>query len=112
MHIGLPLYAVGFYCGNVAIYDVRNPKDPMPVAKTSVSTGKHNDPVWKVQWIDSNSDHGESLVSISTDGRVTQWFLKKVGNENITMCRYLFSLMNYVVYIGSCYDLMPRSLST
>ena len=94
--LGLPLCAVGFYCGNVAIYDVRNPKDPMPVAKTSVSTGKHNDPVWKVQWIDSNSDHGESLVSISTDGRVTQWFLKKVRKLNIRMPICTFSVVEYM----------------
>ena len=88
--IGMLLDAVGFYCGNVAIYDVRNPKDPIPVVKSGVSTGKHNDPVWKVQWIDSNSDHGESLVSISTDGRVTQWFLKKVGKIKIMMYVHIF----------------------
>ncbi|KAJ7286635.1 hypothetical protein O6H91_Y326200 [Diphasiastrum complanatum] len=72
------LLAVGFYNGNVAVYDARNMKELEPVMQTSVSSGKHNDPVWKLEWIDSASDHGESIVSISTDGRVTQWSLKKV----------------------------------
>lgn len=56
---------------------MRIPKDPVPMVQSGHSTGKHNDPVWKVQWIDCNTEHGESLVSISTDGKVTQWFLKK-----------------------------------
>lgn len=70
--------AVGFYCGNVAIYDVRNPRDLEPMVKSSFATGKHADPVWKVQWVDHDAEHGETLVSISTDGRVSQWSMKKV----------------------------------
>ncbi|KAL3678259.1 hypothetical protein R1sor_021215 [Riccia sorocarpa] len=71
------LLAVGFYNGILAIYDTRNPKDASPIVQSGMNSGRHGDPVWKVQWIDSNSEHGESLVSISTDGRVSQWFLKK-----------------------------------
>lgn len=71
------LLAVGFYCGNVAIYDVRNPRDLEPMVKSSFATGKHADPVWKVQWVDHDAEHGETLVSISTDGRVSQWSMKK-----------------------------------
>ena len=70
--------AVGFYNGNVAIYDVRNPRDLEPMVKSSFATGKHADPVWKVQWVDHAAEHGEGLVSISTDGRVSQWSIKKV----------------------------------
>jgi len=70
--------AVGFYSGNVAIYDVRNPRDLEPMVKSSFATGKHSDPVWKVQWVDHAAENGESLVSISTDGRVSQWSIKKV----------------------------------
>lgn len=72
------LLAVGFYNGNVAIYDVRNPRDTEPMVKSSFATGKHADPVWKVQWVDHTAEHGEALVSISTDGRVSQWSIKKV----------------------------------
>nr|XP_024398603.1 WD repeat-containing protein 78-like isoform X2 [Physcomitrium patens]PNR38334.1 hypothetical protein PHYPA_021445 [Physcomitrium patens] len=71
------LLAVGFYNGNVAIYDVRNPRDTEPMVKSSFATGKHADPVWKVQWVDHTAEHGEALVSISTDGRVSQWSIKK-----------------------------------
>ncbi|CAM6095149.1 unnamed protein product [Calypogeia fissa] len=71
------LLAVGFYNGILAIYDSRNPKDMQPVVQSGMNTGRHEDPIWKVEWIDSSSEHGESLVSISTDGRVSQWFLKK-----------------------------------
>ncbi|KAG0575392.1 hypothetical protein KC19_5G000900 [Ceratodon purpureus] len=71
------LLAVGFYSGNVAIYDVRNPRDLEPMVKSSFATGKHADPVWKVQWVDHATEHGEGLVSISTDGRVSQWSIKK-----------------------------------
>ncbi|KAG6542365.1 hypothetical protein Mapa_016194 [Marchantia paleacea] len=67
----------GFYNGILAIYDTRNPKDASPVVQSGMNSGRHGDPIWKIQWIDSTSEHGESLVSISTDGRVSQWFLKK-----------------------------------
>ncbi|CAM6013417.1 unnamed protein product [Sphagnum balticum] len=70
------LLAAGFYSGNVAIYDIRNPKEG-PVIQSGFETGKHNDPIWKVQWVDHSSEHGESLVSVSTDGRVSQWSIKK-----------------------------------
>ena len=50
----------------------------MPIVKSTVATGKHSDPVWKVQWVDHSHEHGESLISISTDGRVSQWSIKKV----------------------------------
>lgn len=62
----------------MAIYDVRNPRDTEPMVKSSFATGKHADPVWKVQWVDHTAEHGEALVSISTDGRVSQWSIKKV----------------------------------
>jgi hypothetical protein len=32
--------------------------------------------VWKLQWVE-RGEVGESLISISTDGRVTQWSIKK-----------------------------------
>lgn len=39
------------------------------------------DAVWEVQWVGkgsgSNAEKGEDLVSISSDGRVVQWSIKK-----------------------------------
>ncbi|KAK3288194.1 hypothetical protein CYMTET_4329 [Cymbomonas tetramitiformis] len=70
------LLAVGFYDGMVAIYDVRAPTDK-PILETGHTSGKHSDPVWKLQWVERGSERGEVLISISTDGRVTQWSIKK-----------------------------------
>jgi WD40 repeat protein len=72
------MLAVGLYNGSVAIFDARK-DDEQPVVESGMSGtgGKHLDAVWQVQWVDKGSERGESLVSISTDGRVTEWSLKK-----------------------------------
>jgi len=36
----------------------------------------HTDTVWEVKWMDKG-DKGESLVSISTDGFVKEWNIRK-----------------------------------
>ncbi len=46
---------------------------------SSARTGKHSDPVWKLKWVDRGLEQEELLVSISTDGRVTQWSTAKVS---------------------------------
>ena len=38
---------------------------------------KHMDPVWQVKWVNKGAERGEALVSISTDGRVVEWGMKK-----------------------------------
>lgn len=99
---------------------MRYPQDPMPVVQSGLSTGKHNDPVWKVQWIDSNSEHGESLVSISTDGNVTQWLLKKeLEYVNLMTLKRVASsskgapLQPFISRraAGMCFDFSPRDPS-
>ncbi|KAJ1532457.1 WD repeat-containing protein 78, partial [Nowakowskiella sp. JEL0078] len=46
-------------------------------------SGKHRDPVWELKWIErervigDEQSRGENLVSVSTDGRVTQWTIRK-----------------------------------
>lgn len=70
------LLAVGLYDGNVAIYDVRS-EDNEPILQSGNNTEKHHDPVWQVSWIDKGMERGECLVSISTDGRVKEWRIKK-----------------------------------
>ncbi|TPX30656.1 hypothetical protein SeMB42_g07886 [Synchytrium endobioticum] len=78
------LLAAGYMDGRLAVYDVRI-KDPMHgmVLDSSDVPGKHRDPVWELKWIereravgDGNS-RGEVLVSVSTDGRVVQWLIRK-----------------------------------
>ncbi|ETO84396.1 hypothetical protein F444_01672 [Phytophthora nicotianae P1976] len=92
------LLAVGFADGVVSIYDTRKDDSisstsssnatslgetatptvkhvPVPVATSSGLSGKHLDAVWQVKWV----AHGgsESVVSVSADGRVVEWSLKK-----------------------------------
>lgn len=81
------LLAVGLHDGTVAIYDVRRDDNGVllaPVVDSENCAGKHMDPVWQVQWVDKGIERGESLVSISTDGRVVEWSMKK-GLEETTL---------------------------
>ena len=78
------LLAVGLYDGTVSVYDVREPvRKPLFTSGNGVP-GKHRDPVWSVQWVKRGADRDEALVSISSDGRITQWNLKK-GLEHIDL---------------------------
>lgn len=84
------LLSVGLYDGTVAIYNVRRTenetvldslKDMRTVDEDHESSGKHTGPVWQLRWIEKERGSGEErmevLVSISTDGRVTQWSIRK-----------------------------------
>lgn len=82
LHTSFVPLAVGFYDGAVAIYDVRGAATAEPLYAAVHGAGKHTEPVWKLKWVDRGQDRGEQLVSISTDGRVTQWALKKVGGRS------------------------------
>jgi dynein intermediate chain 4, axonemal len=33
--------------------------------------------VWQVKWVDKGTERGECLVSVSTDGRIAEWSMKK-----------------------------------
>ncbi|CAI2733428.1 unnamed protein product [Schistosoma spindalis] len=74
------LLAVGMFNGVVFIYDVRK-NDPLPVIDTTHASGRHLGPVRKLQWIFKESGLAENLqevlVTVSNDGRVTQWFIRK-----------------------------------
>ena len=43
--------------------------------------GKHTSAVWQLRWVEkeqgADDEHSEVLVSVSTDGRVTQWAIRK-----------------------------------
>lgn len=70
------LFGVGFYNGTVAVYDVRIGTNE-PIMESGHSSGQHSDPVWQLQWVKQSSNQSENLVSISTDGRVTNWSIRK-----------------------------------
>ncbi|GFN91326.1 cytoplasmic dynein 1 intermediate chain [Plakobranchus ocellatus] len=74
------LLAVGFYDGGIAVYNVRKSVDE-PVLDNFTTAGKNLAPVWQLRWIEkergSGDERTEVLISISTDGRVTQWSIRK-----------------------------------
>ncbi|XP_055978177.1 dynein axonemal intermediate chain 4 [Sorex fumeus] len=80
--IGSPnLLAVGHYNGNISIYNVQN-NNSAPVLDSSESPQKHWGPVWQLQWIEQDrgttgDDKREILVSISADGRISKWVIRK-----------------------------------
>jgi len=69
------LLAAGMYDGTVCVYDIGR-RDKKPFLESGYLQ-KHTGPVWELRWVDQNSDRGEKLVSISSDGRITQWTMKK-----------------------------------
>ncbi|XP_057356285.1 dynein axonemal intermediate chain 4 isoform X3 [Manis pentadactyla] len=80
--IGAPnLLAVGYHNGTIAIYNVQNNSN-VPVLDNSESPKKHLGPVWQLQWIEQDrgttgDDKREILVSISADGRISKWVIRK-----------------------------------
>jgi WD40 repeat protein len=72
------LIAGGTHNGIVAIWDIRKQgNQPILANNDQNSKGKHSDCVWEVQWVGKGQKGGESLVSISSDGRVVEWSMKK-----------------------------------
>jgi len=69
------IIAVGDSHGNIAIYNVRG-TDTKPVAESKDLDGKHTDIIWELQWVEKK-DKGEFLISISGDGRIIEWSMKK-----------------------------------
>ena len=82
------LLAVGLHDGTVSVYDARVPTSSPFLQSGGGVPGKHSDPVWQVRWVigGGDSSSGSSLVSISTDGRVTQWKIQK-GLEFVDLMR-------------------------
>ena len=77
------LLAVGLFNGNILVFDVRN-NNTTSLISTSDSENKHLSPVWHLKWTEkeranSNGEEEEMevLMSVSTDGRVTQWMIRK-----------------------------------
>ncbi|CAF0935037.1 unnamed protein product [Adineta ricciae] len=79
------LLAVGLFDGTVNVYNVQNNIDKA-LLDTEEVPGKHTAPVWQLYWLgvekSRDDDTGEVLMSVSTDGRVTQWLLRKGFESN------------------------------
>lgn len=70
----------------------------------SETENKHLSSIWQLKWTDrdrtnSGSDEGEMevLMSISTDGRVTQWMIRK-GFESMGTCKIKFEHLQVKSY--------------
>ncbi|NXD84116.1 DNAI1 protein, partial [Halcyon senegalensis] len=70
------LMAVGFYDGNVAIYNLKKATS-QPSYKSSAKMGKHTEPVWQVKWQKDDLDNNLNFFSVSSDGRIVSWTLIK-----------------------------------
>jgi WD40 repeat protein len=73
-----PYYIVcGDYSGEIMIYDLRSQSNK-PLADSTELKDKHNDIVWECKWVyKPNDPNNEMIISISSDGKVKEWFLKK-----------------------------------
>ncbi|KNC50560.1 WD repeat domain 78 [Thecamonas trahens ATCC 50062] len=70
------LLAVGLFSGAIAVYDLQTSCDE-PIFSSGHIREMHRDPVWQLQWVDLGMEKGERLVSVSTDGTVKEWSIKK-----------------------------------
>ena len=75
------LLAVGLHSGDVCVYNVKREGSDwhIPLESSSgMSVGQgHTEAVWQLKWVPKGNERIESLVSISSDGRVLQWNIKK-----------------------------------
>ena len=72
-----PYYIVcADYTGEIMVFDLRLNTD-IPIADSKEVKDKHTDIVWEVKWIERSNDKNEMIVSISSDGKVKEWLLKK-----------------------------------
>ncbi|XP_066566793.1 dynein axonemal intermediate chain 1 [Amia ocellicauda] len=70
------LVVVGFYDGNVAVYNLIE-KHEQPAFKSHSKSGRHTDPVWQVKWQKVDLEERHTFFSVSADGRVVSWTLVK-----------------------------------
>mmetsp|Transcript_17419 Transcript_17419/g.31401 ORF Transcript_17419/g.31401 Transcript_17419/m.31401 type:complete len:668 (+) Transcript_17419:74-2077(+) len=89
------LLAVGLYDGTVLVYDVRA-RTKKPIYASTVRTNKHTDPVWEVRWNADESSGTLNFFSISSDGRVSNWFLmkNKLESEEVMELKLISSTAN------------------
>mmetsp|Transcript_62157 Transcript_62157/g.182244 ORF Transcript_62157/g.182244 Transcript_62157/m.182244 type:complete len:851 (+) Transcript_62157:117-2669(+) len=85
------MVSAGFHDGSVMIWDLRRPSDT-PILKSGCSTSvnndqKHTDTVWETRWVDQGPDKQppELLVTVSSDGNVNQWSMKKGLEQQLLM---------------------------
>jgi dynein intermediate chain 1 len=81
---------VGFYNGDVAVFNLSNGSTGPEFRNNVASGGKHTDPVWQVKWQPNNLDGLMNFCSVSGDGNINNWVLVK----NELMCTNVVGLKN------------------
>lgn len=73
------ILGVGLLNGDVNIYDVKREGASwsQPIETSAKMENGHSDPVWQLHWVVKGTERLETLVSISTDGSVLEWNIKK-----------------------------------
>eukprot|EP01035_Chromulina_nebulosa_P017614 gene17614-23189_t len=108
------ILAVGFINGDVYIYDTKRDNDnewgkPL-YSSTNIHGGGHTDPVWQVKWVTKGIERIESLMSISTDGLIIEWNLKK-GNPSASIVEESNGWISRSAS-GFCFDFLPNDISS
>ncbi|XP_065601855.1 dynein axonemal intermediate chain 4 [Cyrtonyx montezumae] len=75
------LLAVGMYNGTITVYNVQSP-DSTTLFHSGECSSRHTGPVWQLKWVEwdrgtTEADKRERLISISADGRITQWLIQE-----------------------------------
>ena len=70
------LVACGDSHGNISIFNVRDTESNAPFASSKDIPNKHTDIIWEIQWV-QRENKAEALISISGDGRIVEWSMKK-----------------------------------
>lgn len=70
------LVAAGDSHGNISIFNVRDTENNLPFASSKDIPNKHTDIIWEIQWV-QRENKAEALISISGDGRIVEWSMKK-----------------------------------
>jgi len=79
------MVAAGTHDGSVMIWDLRRPTDAPMFPSGNDLVKKHTDIVWETRWVDRGPEKLEQLVSVSSDGNVFQWSMKKGLEQNCLM---------------------------
>lgn len=87
----------GSYNGLVSFWDLRKGSSPLEQSEIEHS---HHDPVYDVAWIQSRG--GNECCSVSTDGRILWWDIRKLGAG--PMDSMLLEDENGTVFGGTCME--------
>eukprot|EP00731_Ephydatia_muelleri_P007403 Em0003g1651a len=82
------LLAAGLYNGTLMLYNIRSTEHDF-LLDSRDAMYKHTAPVWQVSWVVKErlvGEKSEVLVSISVDGRVLQWSIRK-GFESLQLMK-------------------------